>query len=119
MKILYRYRSDDSDITVQNIIDSFTDISKPRNHLYKDNAEIAEILDNSMYDIDTYVILLADKTEVIFDAWKHYGIMLDDGSIFADLGKDGTNCNTERQRLRDHIESSTDTCSEDLDSIIF
>ena len=42
-------------------------------------------------------------------AWKHYGIMLDTGEIFADLGNKGANAIEERQRLRDYFESGCGT----------
>ena len=56
---------------------------------------------------------------ISFNTWDHYGIMLDTGEIFADLGKNGVNAEEERQRLKDYFESGgADTDYIELDDIV-
>ena len=117
MKVLYRYRSDipcDKEDIIQELQ------KQQRQNRARDwcAAEIKAI--NSEY-VDNDRIIFEDSPygHVSFTAWKHYGIMLDTGEIFADLGSNGVNAVEERQRLKDYFESGGD--SEDyieLDDIV-
>lgn len=117
MKVLYRYRSDitcGKDDIIQDLKKQQRQ-NRPRDWIA---AEIKAI--NTEYeDNDRIIFVDSPYGHVSFTAWKHYGIMLDTGEIFADLGSNGINAIEERQRLKDYFESGGD--SEDyieLDDIV-
>ena len=116
MKVIYRYRSD--------IPCSMDDIIKDLKWQQQRNrardwceAEITKITND---EEENDHIILADSSYgyISFTAWKHYGIMLDTGEIFADLGAKGINAVEERQRLKDYFESGGAEDYIELDDIV-
>ena len=79
--------------------------NRPRNWI---EAEIKEI-STEYEDNDRITFVESPYGHISFTAWKHYGIMLDTGEIFADLGEQGVNAVEERQRLKDYFESNSGT----------
>ncbi len=107
MKVIYRYRSD-LPCGKDNIIQDLQ--KQQRQNRARDwcPAEIKAI--NTEYvDNDRIIFVDSPYGHISFTAWKHYGIMLDTGEIFADLGEQGVNAVEERQRLKDYFESGGDT----------
>ena len=107
MKVIYRYRSDlpcDKEDIIQDLQKQQRQ-NRPRDWIV---AEIKTI--SSEYE-DNDRITFEDSPygHISFTAWKHYGIMLDTGEIFADLGDMGVNAKEERQRLKDYFESGSGT----------
>ena len=107
MKVIYRYRSDipcGKDDIIKDL-QKQQRRERPRDWIA---AEIKTI--NSEY-VDNDRIIFEDSTygHISFTAWHHYGIMLDTGEIFADLGDNGVNAIEERQRLKDYFESGNGT----------
>lgn len=107
MKVIYRYRSD-FPCSKENIIQDLQKQQRQNRPHDWCAAEIKEI--NTKYE-DNDRITFEDSPygHISFTAWKHYGIMLDTGEIFADLGEQGVNAVEERQRLKDYFESSGGT----------
>lgn len=107
MKVIYRYRSD-FPCDKENIIQ---DLQKQQRQNRPRDWCAAEIKEISTEYEDNDRITFEDSPygHISFTAWKHYGIMLDTGEIFADLGEQGVNAVEERQRLKDYFESSGET----------
>lgn len=103
MKVIYRYRSDlpcSKDDIIQDLQKQQRQ-NRPRDWI---EAEIKAI--NTEYeDNDRIIFENSPYGHISFTAWKHYGIMLDTGEIFADLGEKSVNAKEERQRLKDYFES--------------
>ena len=107
MKVIYRYRSDIS-CSKEDIIQDLKNQqlrNRPRDWIA---AEIKSI-SSGYADNDRITFVDSPYGHVSFTAWKHYGIMLDTGEIFADLGEKGANAVEERQRLKDYFESGGET----------
>jgi len=103
MKVIYRYRSD-IPCSKEDIIQDLQKQqrqNRPRDWI---EAEIKKIT-NEYEDNDRITFEASPYGHISFTAWKHYGIMLDTGEIFADLGDKGENAIEERQRLKDYFES--------------
>lgn len=117
MKVIYRYRSD-IPCGKEDIIQELQKQQRQNRGRDWQPAEIKKIT-NEYEDNDRIVLVNSSCGDISFTAWKHYGIMLDTGEIFADLGSNGINAIEERQRLKDYFESGGD--SEDyieLDDIV-
>lgn len=107
MKVLYRYRSD-IPCDKEDIIRELQKQQRQNRGRDWDAAEIKKIV-NEYEDNDRIVLVNSSFGDISFTAWKHYGIMLDTGEIFADLGSNGVNAVEERQRLKDYFESGGGT----------
>lgn len=107
MKVLYRYRSD-IPCDKEDII---RELQKQQRRNRSSDWEAAEIekITNEFEDNDRIRFINSSYGDISFTAWKHYGIMLDTGEIFADLGSNGVNAVEERQRLKDYFESGGGT----------
>ncbi len=107
MKVIYRYRSD-IPCSKEDIIQDLQKQQRQNRCRDWQPAEIKEI--TKEYEDNDHIILVDSSYGYIsFTAWKHYGIMLDTGEIFADLGDKGVNAKEERQRLKDYFESGGGT----------
>jgi hypothetical protein len=107
MKVIYRYRSN-FPCSKEDIIQDLQKQqrqNRPRDWI---EAEIKKIT-NKYEDNDRIIFTNSPYGDISFMAWKHYGIMLDTGEIFADLGNKGANAIEERQRLKDYFESGGGT----------
>ena len=107
MKVIYRYRSN-FPCSKEDIIQDLQKQqrqNRPRDWI---EAEIKKIT-NKYEDNDRIIFTNSPYGDISFIAWKHYGIMLDTGEIFADLGSNGINAVEERQRLKDYFESGGGT----------
>mgnify|MGYP006958169310 CR=1 FL=1 len=95
MKVLYRYRSD-LPCSKEDIIQ---DLQKQQRCNRGSDWEAAEIksIKSDYTDNDSIVLVNSSYGDISFTAWKHYGIMLDTGEIFADLGSNGINAVEESQ----------------------
>jgi uncharacterized protein YycO len=118
MKVIYRYRSDlpcSKDDIIQDLRKQQRQ-NRPRDWI---EAEIKKIT-NDYEDNDCIVFVDSSYGDISFTAWHHYGIMLDTGEIFADLGDNGVNAIEERQRLKDYFESNSGTEEDyiELDDIV-
>jgi len=103
MKVIYRYRSD-IPCSKEDIIQDLQKQQRQNRCRDWQPAEIKEIT-NEYEDNDRITFEASPYGHISFTAWKHYGIMLDTGEIFADLGDKGENAIEERQRLKDYFES--------------
>ena len=108
MKIIYRYRSD-IPCGKEDIIQELQKQQHQNRARDWQPAEIKKI--TSEYEDNDRIVLVNSFPfgDISFTAWKHYGIMLDTGEIFADLGSNGINAVEERQRLKDYFESGSGT----------
>lgn len=115
MQVIYRYRTDNP-CSKEDIIQELQ--KQQRQDRCRDwrPAEIEKITVGNNPGIKFYDSLYGN---ISFNNWDHYGIMLDTGEIFADLGKNGVNAEEERQRLKDYFESGgADTDYIELDDIV-
>ena len=114
MKVIYRFRSDNPR-SKEDIIQELQ--KQQRQDSVRDwrPAEIEEITVGDNPGIKFYYSLCGN---ISFNAWDHYGIMLDTGEIFADLGKNGVNAEEERQRLKNYFESDGIEDYIELDDIV-
>lgn len=116
MKVIYRYRSDLS-IGEDDIIQELKKQQRQQRPCDWSAAEI-ERISNDVEENDYIKFVHSSYGDISFTAWKHYGVMLDTGEIFADLGEKGANAVEERQRLKDYIESGGVEDYIELDDIV-
>lgn len=116
MKVIYRYRTD-LNRTKEEIIHELYKQQRLNRGSDWQPAEIKRIKSDSE---DRGIIFTnSSYGDISFVAWKHYGIMLDTGEIFADLGEKGANAEDEMQRLVDYFESGgTEEDYIELDDIV-
>ena len=107
MKVIYRYRSN-FPCSKEDIIQDLQKQQRQKRPRDWIEAEIKKIT-NKYEDNDRIIFTNSPYGDISFIAWKHYGIMLDTGEIFADLGSNGINAVEERQRLKDYFESGGGT----------
>ena len=116
MKVIYRYRSD-LPCSIEDIIQELKKQQRRNRPSDWSPAEIKGIRDE-FADNDRIMFVDSSYGDISFSAWYHYGVMLDTGEIFADLGKEGANAVEERQRLKDYIESGGAEDYIELDDIV-
>ena len=116
MKVIYRYRTD-LNRTKEEIIH---ELHKQQSRNMAFDWQPAEIKAIKNDDVDRGIVFTnSSYGDISFIAWKHYGIMLDTGEIFADLGEKGINAADEMQRLVDYFESGgTEEDYIELDDIV-
>lgn len=116
MKITYRYRTD-TPCSTEEIIQELQKQHSRNRPFDWSPAEIKKI--STRYEDNDYVELVDSRYgQISFTAWEHYGIMLDTGEIFADLGRKSRNAVEERQRLKDYFESGGAEDYIELDDIV-
>lgn len=116
MKVIYRYRTD-SPCNRETIIQKLQKQERDNRAFDWQPAEIKRIL-SKREDNDRIEFVDSRHGILSFTAWKHYGVILDTGEMFADLGTQGANAVEERQRLKDYIESNGTDDYIELDDII-
>lgn len=116
MKVIYRYRTD-YPCNREAIIQELQKQQSKNNTYDWHPAEIKKIW-TKFEDNDRIEFIDSAHGSISFTAWKHYGIMLDTGEIFADLGVEGENAVEERQRLKDYFESGGTDDYIELDDIV-
>ena len=116
MKVIYRYRSDLS----CSIDDIIQELKKQQQRNRANDWSPAEIkkISTEYEDNDHVTFDYSRYGHISFTAWNHYGIMLENGEIFADLGKKSANAIEERKRLKDYIESGGVEDYIELDDIV-
>lgn len=116
MKVIYRYRTD-VPCSEEEIIQELQKQQRRNRAFDWSAAEIKEIK-REFEDNDRIVFVASSYGDISFTAWKHYGVMLENGEIFADLGSKGVNAVEERKRLKDYIESGGVEDYIELDDIV-
>ena len=116
MKVIYRYRSG----LPCSIDDIIQELKKQQQRNRANDWSPAEIkkITTEYEDNDRVTFDYSSYGHISFTAWKHYGIMLDTGEIFADLGAKGANAVEERQRFKDYFESGGAEDYIELDDIV-
>ena len=114
MKVIYRFRSDNPH-SKEDIIQELQKQQRQDRGRDWRPAEIEKITVDNKPGIKFYQSLYGN---ISFNAWDHYGIMLNTGEIFADLGKNGVNAEEERQRLKDYFESDGTEDYIELDDLV-
>lgn len=103
MQVIYRYRTDlscDKEVIIREL-----QKQQRQNRSFEWHAAEIKKISNDVEENDYIEFTNSSYGSMSFTAWKHYGIMLDTGEIFADLGEKGENAVEERQRLKDYFES--------------